>query len=47
MSAHDLAFYRKKIKQMGRWTGVRWLRNKGIAFEQAYFILFDRQPRFQ
>ena len=45
MSAQDLSFYRKKINQMGRWTGARWLRNKGISFEQAYFILFNRQPK--
>ena len=45
MSAKDLAFYRKKINQMGRWIGVRYLRNRGIAFEQAYFILFNRMPR--
>lgn len=45
MSKQDVAFYRKKVKQMGRWTGVRYLRNRGVSFDHAYFILFDRQPR--
>jgi len=45
MSAKDLAFYRSKIKQFGTWAGVRYLRNRGIPFEQAYFILFGRAPR--
>lgn len=45
MSAKDLDFYRKKIKQFGRWAGVRYLRNRGIRFEQAYFIIFGRMPR--
>jgi hypothetical protein len=45
MSARDLAFYRRKIKQFGTWAGVRYLRNRGVAFEHAYFILFGREPR--
>jgi len=46
MSAIDIAYYRKKIKQMGRWIGARYLRNKGISFEQAYFIMFNCRPRY-
>lgn len=45
MSALDLYAYRKKIKSIGAWAGVRMLKNKGVAFEQAYFIMFDRQPK--
>jgi len=45
MSAIDLAYYRRKIKQIGTWTGVRYLRNRGIPFEQAYFVIFGRAPR--
>lgn len=46
MPQDRIAFLRKKVRQMGRWAGVRYLRNQGVAFEDAYFILFDRQPRF-
>jgi hypothetical protein len=45
MSADTIAMYRKKVRQIGNWAGVRMLRNKGIRFEDAYFILFNRQPR--
>lgn len=45
MSAIDLAFYRKKLKQFGQWAGVRYLRNRGVTFEHAYFIVFGRLPR--
>lgn len=45
MSAQDVSFYRKKLKQFGAWVGVRYLRNRGIPFEQAYFIVFNRPPR--
>ena len=46
MSATDIAFYRKKIHQMGRWIGVRYLRNRGISLTQAHIILFNCLPRF-
>jgi hypothetical protein len=40
-----LSDYRKKIKQIGNWSGVRWLRNQNIPFEVAYYIMFNRLPR--
>lgn len=40
-----IEMYRAKVKRMGRWMGVRYLRNRGVAFEHAYFILFNREPR--
>lgn len=45
MSAFDLLMMRQKVKQIGPWAGVRWMRNTGIPFGTAYFVLFNRQPR--
>lgn len=45
MSTKAVAFYRKRINQIGAWAGVRWLRNMGLSFEQAHFIMFGRAPR--
>lgn len=45
MSQHDIQAYRRKINQIGPWAGVRMLRNKGITFNQAYFIMFGKHPR--
>lgn len=45
MSQQDITSYREKIKRIGRWAGTRMLRNRGVPFELAYFILFDRKPR--
>lgn len=36
---------RKKIKRMGNWMGVRWMRNQGVPFEQAYYVRFGCLPR--
>jgi hypothetical protein len=44
MAQHDIEFYRKKLRQYGMWNGLRYLRNLGVTFEQAYFIAFDCQP---
>lgn len=33
------------VKRIGPWAGVRFLRNKGVAFEDAYEIMLGRQPR--
>lgn len=46
MSASMIDFYRAKLKRMGRWMRPRYLRNRGVAFEHAYFIIFNRQPRY-
>lgn len=45
MSASMIEFYRAKVKRMGRWMAPRYLRNRGVAFEHAYFIIFNCQPR--
>lgn len=45
MSDKKISDYRKKIKQYGAWAGVRFLRNQGVEFEMAYWIIFDRLPR--
>lgn len=37
--------YHKGLKRMGNWTGVRWLRNQGVEFEHAYWLMFGRLPR--
>lgn len=45
MSAIDLIFYRRRIKQMGAWAGVRFLRNRGVSFALAHFIVLGIFPR--
>ena len=45
MSADLIAHYRAKLRRMGRWMRPRYLRNQGVAFEDAYFIIFGRAPR--
>lgn len=36
---------RRKLPQYGSWRGVRWLRNQGIEFDAAYFLMFNQMPR--
>lgn len=36
---------RRKLKQYGSWAGVRWMRNQGIEFEHAYWLMFGCMPR--
>lgn len=45
MSMNQVESLRKKIRQIGPWSGVRMMRNQGIAFENAYFVMFGKQPR--
>lgn len=45
MSQDYVSTLRKKVKQIGTWMGVRYMRNQGLSLEQAYFVLFNRQPR--
>jgi hypothetical protein len=45
MSADQISLYRAKMRRMGRWMFPRYLRNRGVSFEDAYFIIFNRQPR--
>lgn len=44
MSYDLIVILRKKVKQYGMWAGVRYMRNQGIAFEYAYFVMFNRFP---
>jgi hypothetical protein len=34
-----------RIKRIGAWAGVRFLKNQGFTFEQAYIVMFNRLPR--
>jgi len=44
MSQDLIAFYRKKMRRMGRWMFPRYMRNRDIPFEQTYFIMFGQEP---
>lgn len=46
MSYQDIEFYRAKLKRIGFWIGLRYMRNRGVTFEQAYYIVFGKFPRF-
>lgn len=41
MSQSDISL---AIKRFGISNGVRYLRNNGVPFEQAYFAVFGRYP---
>lgn len=45
MSAKQREYFAKTVKQVGIWAGSRHLRNRGVPFEQAYEIIFNRKPR--
>jgi len=47
MTYHSITYYREQIKRLGRWAAVRYMRNKGLSFEQTYFISFGKLPRIQ
>lgn len=42
MSQRDMS---QAIKRYGQWAGVRFLRNRGVAFEDTYAAVFGRRPR--
>lgn len=44
MSDNTVEYYRKMIKRIGTWAGIRMMRNRGVGIRQAYFILFDKYP---
>lgn len=44
MSADLVNFYRTQVKRMGRWAGVRYLRNRNLTLNQTYFVMFNRLP---
>jgi hypothetical protein len=33
------------IRKYGNYAGVRFLRNNGVRFEDAYMAVFNREPR--
>lgn len=35
----------KMVRKIGPWTGVRYLRNQGVAFDQAHEIVLGYPPR--
>lgn len=39
-----LLFLQDIIRQFGLYCGVRHMRNKGVAFNHAYYAVFGRQP---
>lgn len=45
MTFSTIIALQKKIHQIGPWAGVRMMRNRGIPFEDAYRVMFDREPR--
>lgn len=32
-------------KQMGDYNYVRFIRNVGLSFEEAYFLIFQKEPK--
>ena len=47
MSNDQVQHLRKKIRQIGTYVGIRWMRNQGIGIRDAYFVLFNRYPGAQ
>lgn len=45
MSQQQRVNYAKKLKMIGPWAGVRYLRNQGVAFDDAYELILGRKPR--
>lgn len=39
MSAKQRSDYRNMVKRIGPWAGVRYLRNKGVSFGDAYELI--------
>lgn len=46
MSSLEIYALVQKVKQMGRYTGVRYLRNQGVPFALAHVIVLGCAPRF-
>ena len=45
MTIHTIEGCRTKVQKIGAWAGVRWMRNQGVSFEHAYFVMFGRFPK--
>lgn len=45
MSQQTRNDYAAQVKHMGAWMGVRFLKNRGISFEDAHQIVLGRTPR--
>lgn len=44
MSANMRQHYKGMVKKVGTWAGVRYMRNQGVSFEDAYEIIFGFKP---
>jgi len=45
MSAQQRENYIRMVKKIGAWSGVRYLRNRGVSFEDAHEIILGFPPR--
>lgn len=45
MSIIDIACYRAQTDRLPSFMRATWLRDQGVSFRHAYFILFNRTPR--
>lgn len=36
---------RAKARKMGRWIGIRFLKNRGLTLEQTMVVMFGALPR--
>jgi hypothetical protein len=46
MEQLDYITLAEKVRRMGQWAGVRWLRNQGIGFVDAHLVIFGCYPRW-
>jgi hypothetical protein len=37
--------YENMLDRCGMWATVRCMRNEGVAFEDAYAVVFGREPK--
>lgn len=45
MSQQQRVDYAKMVKRIGNYNGVRYLRNQGVSFDDAYELILGRKPR--
>lgn len=45
MSAKQIIDYKAMVSKIGPWSGIRYLRNQGLRFEDAYEIVLGRPVR--
>lgn len=44
MAKERIDQHKKALNNYGKWAGIRYLRNQGVPFDEAYYALFDRLP---